>query len=525
MSHLFRRLVPVALLACALVAPAGSGELADAIQAGRRDVALRLIGQGVPVTDAQADGTTALHWAVYRADLELAKRLVAAGARADTRNSYGASPIAEAARLGSPELVDLLVRAGADVDAANHDGQTALMLAIRTGSVATVERLLAHGAKVNVTETWRGQTPLMWAAEGRQAEMVRMLIRRGAKVDVRADAHDWSGWYGAQVTSEPRAQYKPTGGLTALLYAARSGCIACAEALLDAGADVDLPTPEGVTPLIIAIDNVNFDLAALLLERGANPSIADWWGRTPLYTAVDVNSLAARFTAGGTSFAEYNGIPEPGQRHTALDIARRLLEAGVDPDPQLNMHRPGRGGNSGRFVDLLLTTGATPLLRAAMSRDTAMVELLLKHGAQVDLPNVKGFTPLMVAAGLGNGGNAHRDVPLNGVDAPTRAIRTIDLLLAAGADINARAVDPRNRTSHNPRPSPVVDRAGQSALFGAVIWGKEEVIAHLVAKGADPGQKDDSGRVPADLAKLFDNGRDPKKIESLVAALGASPAR
>jgi ankyrin repeat protein len=224
-------------------------------------------------------------------------------------------------------------------------------------------------------------------------------------------------------------------------------------------------------------------------------------------------------TAGGQPFSSYGGVPDPDQTWTALDLARLLLEAGVDPDPQLNMHRPGRGGNSGRFVDPLLTTGATPLLRAATARDTAMVELLLSRGAAVDLPNVKGFTPLMAAAGLGNGGNAQRDVPLGGVDTATRAIRTIDLLVAAGADVNARAVDPGTRTSRTPRPGPVVDRAGQSPLFGAVIWGKEAVISHLIAKGANVGQKDDAGRLPADLAKQFDGGRDPDKVASLVAAL------
>ena len=65
------------------------------------------------------------------------------------------------------------------------------------------------------------------------------------------------------------------------------------------------------------------------------------------------------------------------------------------------MHRPGRGGNSGRFADEIITTGATPLLRAAGSQDKEAVRLLLDHGARVDVPNVMGVTPLMAAAGFG----------------------------------------------------------------------------------------------------------------------------
>ena len=46
----------------------------------------------------------------------------------------------------------------------------------------------------------------------------------------RAAANDW----GSQITSEPRAQYRPTGGLTPLLYAARSGCTECVQSILAA---------------------------------------------------------------------------------------------------------------------------------------------------------------------------------------------------------------------------------------------------------------------------------------------------
>ena len=100
-------------------------------------------------------------------------------------------------------------------------------------------------------------------------------------------ANDWP----SQLTGEPRNQYRPAGGLTPLLYAARSGCTDCVQALLDAGADIPTrPNPDGVTPLMVAIDNFAFDAAKLLFERGANPHVWDWWGRTALYTAIDMNT-------------------------------------------------------------------------------------------------------------------------------------------------------------------------------------------------------------------------------------------
>src|SRR6185369_2478964 len=139
------------------------------------------------------------------------------------------------------------------------------------------------------------------------------------------------------------------------------------------------------------------------------------------------------------------------------------LDASVDVDAQLNMHRPSRGGNSSKDVDDLLTTGATPLLRAAVSHDAAAVKLLLSHGATVDLPNVMGVTPLMAAAGMGisardPGYSARGDVQ-------GRAIAVLDVLLAAGANINARVEDTGGRTARIARTSSMTGRQGQTALF------------------------------------------------------------
>src|SRR5690606_23412026 len=197
----------IALLASA--AASADSVLADLIQNDRRGIALELIDEGADVSAAQGDGTTPLHWAVYRLDLELARLLLARGADPSAANRYGSTPLAEAVKAASPELVALLLEAGAEVDAPNADGQTTLMLAARTGSVEVAKRLLARGADVNARELWREQTALMWAADGGSAELAKLLLDHGADPTARAAANDW----GAQITSEPRAQYRPTGGL------------------------------------------------------------------------------------------------------------------------------------------------------------------------------------------------------------------------------------------------------------------------------------------------------------------------
>src|SRR6267143_2049370 len=210
-------------LAAVSTAAAADDTLAGLIQAGNRDAALKRIAAGADVNADQGDGTTPLHWAVYKIDADLARALLERGAKPDVINSYGSSPLTEAVKVANARLVGMLLDAGSNVEVPNQEGQTALM----------------------------------WAAAAGSAELTRFLISRKADVNARALANDWP----TQMTGEPRNQYRPTGGLTPLLYAARSGCKDCVAALLDAGADVNHPNPDGVTPLMVAMDNFAFDTA------------------------------------------------------------------------------------------------------------------------------------------------------------------------------------------------------------------------------------------------------------------------
>jgi ankyrin len=456
--------------------------LVDAAKAGDRAAALALIEKRVDVNAPESDGTTALHWAAHNGDVDLVQRLIRAGANVKAVNAFGATPMSEAAVLADPTLLGALLEAGASVESSNADGQTALMVVARTSRVDAARLLLEHGATVNAVEKWRGQTALMWAAAENQPAMVRELIAAGANVNARAVVNDW----GRQVTAEPRAIYRPAGGLTPLLYAAREGCVDCIAALVDGGAEINLPDPENISPLLLAVINMRFDAAAYLIQRGANPNHIDFWGRAPLYAAVDLNTIPR------------GGRPDRPvlDKTTALQVIERLLEAGANPNAQLKLSPPFRNVGNDRGLDGILTTGSTPLLRAAKALDAPAIRVLLAKGADLSIANSRGITPLMAAAGLGSVDADTRGFYLS-EDTPQRSIESLKLLLKAGGDINAK------------------DTRGLSPLHEAARWGWNDVVQFLVENGADLNAKDARGNTPVDsaLGKAGGNSRGGQRID------------
>jgi ankyrin repeat protein len=483
---------------------AAEQSLLDAAEAGDHDAAVAALTAGGDVNARGPDGTTALIWAAYNGDAKLVERLLAAGADADAKNEFGSFALSEAAIGGYTDVVAALLKGGAEADAANPEGETALMAIARTGNVEAATLLLDAGANVNAIELWGEQSALMWAAAQKHPAMIKLLIARGADVDAHGAVRNWE----RKVIREPRPKDMNQGGFTPLLYAAREGCIECAKELVAGGADLNLHDPHRVTPLIMALLNLHFDFAAYLIEAGADVNKWDLYGRSPLYMAADTSTIPLMGNGAMVVLPSMDKLK-------ATDVARLLLAKGANVNAQLKRRPPYRNVPQDRGGDSILSFGATPLLRAARAGDTPMVQLLLEHGALVDLPSNQGVTPLMAAAGVEFGLRVTRgrNRTEEGV------LSTMRALLDAGANIEARTLtEPRGESAAHllvieqrlsdygydyrgrqvPSPRAIPHR---TALHGAAMKGFTSIVKLLADHGADLYAKDANGSTALDLAE------------------------
>lgn len=408
--------------------------VADVAQKSDRAVLRELIKQHADVNARQADGMTALHWAAYVDDLESARLLVEAKADVNATNRYGVSPLSLACQNGNAAIVELLLEHDADANTALRGGETALMTAARTGRPSAVKALLKRGANPNAKER-RGQTALMWAAAEGHTDVVELLIQAGANA----------------------RETLPDSGFNAFLFAAREGRREVVRVLLKAGADVNEAMQpkrtggksprKGTSALMLAVESGHFELALALIEAGADPN-DQRSGFTPLHAL----SWVRKPPRGDGD----EGDPPPIGSGTisSLDFARKLVKLGADVNARLKNGK----SSPGKFA----RSGATPFLLASFTADAALMRTLLDLGADAAIPNEDGCTPLMVACGVGVGGDAANEV----AGTEPEVLEAAQLLLRLGADVNA------------------VDANGETAMHGAAYKNLPSVIALLVQRGA-----------------------------------------
>src|SRR5256712_7379681 len=198
---------------------AGRSDVADAAMKGDKAAVRALLERKADVNAPQVDGAVALHWAVYKDDIELADMLLRAGAKPDVVNREGITPLHMASLYGDVKMMDRLLEAGGNPNRRGPAGETMLMLAARNGNPEAITLLIRAGVDVNTQEPIRGTTALMWAAEQKHPAAVRALL------DAKADPAIRSAGAGL-----PRNYLSPKVNTAAVEAAARRHMTAAASA-------------------------------------------------------------------------------------------------------------------------------------------------------------------------------------------------------------------------------------------------------------------------------------------------------
>jgi ankyrin repeat protein len=455
----------LAVLSLSMPAGAVAGAevpLIEAVKNADLDSVRALLTQGVDVNVPQGDGATALHWAAHRNDLGAADLLIRAGASPNAANELGATPLWLASVNGSATMVKRLLEAGANPNVALASGETPLMTGARAGSVDAVRLLLANGADPNATEGFRGQTALMWAVDQKHVDVARILIEHGADIHARSDV--WHQLENTAGNANASGDFEMAhGGSTPLLFAARTGALATARVLLDAGANVNDTTSAGTSALVVAAHSGHGALAAYLLERGADPNAAAA-GYTALHAAVLRGDLG---------------------------LVKALLRHGADPNALVLHGTPGRRLGADYSLRHQMT-GANAFWLAARFADIPIMRVLAENGADPFAAPKDGTTALKAAMGFAPGLTENRQfrygVPQLDPDEEERlTLEAARLAVELGVDVNAAT------------------EAGDTALHDAARQGFNSVIQFLADQGADLNVKNKREQTPLALAE----GRQP----------------
>jgi ankyrin repeat protein len=509
-----------------------------------------LIRAGADVKATNREGVTPLSMAALYGNAPMIDRLIKAGADAKQRGPNGETMVMLAARNGNPQALTILLEAGADVNAKETvRGTTALMWAVEQKHPEAVKVLLAAGADPAAKSGGAGlprnymaprlnQRAVLLAQDRRRRAAAAGItyeeqLARDQKAGVEiggqrglgtalgpdgepiaqpgrqggagvapappqspaqgqppaqgaappqaappaaapegqaaADAGRGRGRAGGQGAAPAQTDSDPDddevvvaglvgsggGGLTPLVFAAREGDLESARLLLDAGAPVNQVTEYGWTPLLTAVNNRNYRVAAFLLERGADPNLANKGGWTPLYLATDNRNI------------EGGDYPVPKGDMDHLEIIQLLLEKGANPNQKIKENTLTRTIFT---MQWFFEDGATPFIRAAQSSDTALMQLLLKYKADPQATTVNGDNALTASGGIGwvEGVTYERSAKEN--------FEAMKMLLDLGLDPNH------------------ANNEGRTALMGAAMKGRNDVVQMLVDRGANLAARDKGNR-------------------------------
>ena len=438
-----------------------------------------LIENGADVNKTAVDGSTPLEMVAFTGDAEICRMLLEAGADPDgvpTKRDATSMPAVVLAALGGHlHILEQLLDAGAEIDEVVAGGTTALSASASIGRADSVKFLLEKGADPHFRNQ-RGFTILHVIADLDPKKGLGGIVTQAAQATVPFKAD-----YAAVVDLLLNAgleKDQETNGVTPLSAAALRGNTAVAAELIRRGADTEFRDKAGFTPLISAAESGYDGLIRMLLEHRADVNATNNSGKTALMVAasfgreacipplLDAGAGVNALTADGFTplhAAAMGGWPR---------AAECLLEAGADLAAPSTHTSELLAGSTALHLSCLRTHFESLGVKKNGSAEDfhQLHQVLLKAGADPNLANGTGETPLHLAVRYGDSG-------------------AVTAFLSAEADPN------------------VLNKKGWTPLHYAVSRDQVDVVKCLLSAGADAEREKHPGGSARELAvKLKRNG-------------------
>jgi ankyrin repeat protein len=376
----------------------GVPPLAIAAVNGHAGILRRLLAAGADPNLGLSSDESPLLTAARNGQAEAIKALLAFGADLKFRDAKGQTPLMWAAARNNADAIRLLVEAGADLTIRTNNkpsgraaqmtifaspaptGFTAFLFAVRAGALEAAAALLDAGADINDTLS-DGESALVVATANAHWQLAEMLLDRGA--DPRLAGAGWNALHQTIHSRRPNLGYTPgpvpTGSVDSIVIVRK---------LLARGIDVNARMTKngmkdgqrnrvnrlGATAFFLASKNTDMEVLKILAAAGADANIPSADGSTPLMVAA---GLAMWYVG-------EDGGSLPGQEDEAIEAVKLCVAMGSD-------------------VNAANAAGETPMHGAAFRGVNAIVEFLLDKGARIDPRDVRGWTPFTIANGISYG--------------------------------------------------------------------------------------------------------------------------
>ncbi|KPM40844.1 hypothetical protein AK830_g5735 [Neonectria ditissima] len=400
------------------------------------------VAQGANINGRNGEGNTPLSCAILANKEDGVRFLLGAGADITSQTGSKLPPLFLAASVGSIGVAKLLIGKGAEVTQRNTSGQSFFTDVVASENIQGIQLLLEHGANPNTTNLY-GRPVIAQGVKRNNLELVRLLLQYGAE----------AGGYDAS-------------GNSMIALAASQENVEMVRLLLSHGASAIGRVLSGSTVLVDSINKRRIEIASLLLEHGADANARDLYANPILVAVIKDGKLPESDKLETVRLLLSHGAtPNVSDSAWSMPAICRAMETGSSALVKLLLQH-------GAPTDKKMKSGETLLLYAMDHGKTDQVWALLDHGADANATDKKGRTPLMQAIAKGDLDLVKKlqqhgaDINLGGCISPVElagAMNNPELLKVLGMDAPSVFRSQARQGSSGPvrsqSPPPGYDRA------------------------------------------------------------------